>query len=132
MDNLQKRQVNLNPAIAPLGISNSQPASTGDKVSISSAGQTQLSTELRAKEYKNVVISANSKSSNTEAVDPRSDIEKRIDQLKEDIKELQAQRRELVGDNSEEAELQRKMLDQQIMILNTQLMTLLKMQKDQA
>ncbi|MEO3683076.1 hypothetical protein ABHN84_12335 [Shewanella vesiculosa] len=63
-------------------------------------------------------------------VDTRTEIEKKIDQLKEDIKELQAQRRELIGDNSEEAELQRKVLDHQITMLNTQLISLLKIQKE--
>lgn len=132
LDNQQKRQASVKSSIAPLGLSNPQPASVEDKVSLSNAGQTKLSTELGAKAHNNVLIAANSTSSDAEVVDPRSDIEKRIDQLKEDIKALQAKRREFIGDNSEEAELQRKMLDQQIMILNTQLMTLLKMQKDQA
>jgi hypothetical protein len=131
IDNLQNRQLRVQPTIKPLGITLAQPANTEDKVSISNEGQKKLSAELGSAMDKNVVISGGSKSADGDEVDTRTEIEKKIDKLKEDIKELQAQRRELMGDNSEEAELQRKHLDQQITMLNTQLMTLFKMQKNE-
>lgn len=123
--------VKIKPVIAPQGALNAPLTVADDQVSISSEGQKKLSAELGSTMNKNVNISGGSKSADGDKIDTRTEIEKKIDKLKEDIKALQAQRRELMGDNSEEAELQRKNLDQQITMLNTQLMTLFKMQKNE-
>ena|GEM_PF-1609560 len=125
-DNLQKVSVRLRSTIAPQGTLNTQVEAT-DKVSISNEAQKKLSSELSSTMRNNA---RGATSPQTKQVDTRTEIEKKIDQLKEDIKELQAQRRELIGDNSEEAELQRKVLDHQITMLNTQLISLLKIQKE--
>lgn len=125
-DNLQKVSVRLRSTIAPQGTLNTQVEAT-DKVSISNEAQKKLSSELSSTMRNNA---RGATSPQTKQVDTRTEIEKKIDQLKEDIKELQAQRRELIGDNSEEAELQRKVLDHQSTMLNTQLISLLKIQKE--
>lgn len=125
-DNLQKVSVRLRSTIAPQGTLNTQVEAT-DKVSISNEAQKKLSSELSSTMRNNA---RGATSPQTKQVDTRTEIEKKIDQLKEDIKELQAQRRELIGDNSEEAELQRKVLDHQITMLNTQLISLFKIQKE--
>lgn len=125
-DNLQKVSVRLRSTIAPQGTLNTQVEAT-DKVSISNEAQKKLSSELSSTMRNNA---RGATSPQAKQVDTRTEIEKKIDQLKEDIKELQAQRRELIGDNSEEAELQRKVLDHQITMLNTQLISLLKIQKE--
>lgn len=125
-ENLQKVSVRLRSTIAPQGTLNTQVEAT-DKVSISNEAQKKLSSELSSTMRNNA---RGATSPQTKQVDTRTEIEKKIDQLKEDIKELQAQRRELIGDNSEEAELQRKVLDHQITMLNTQLISLLKIQKE--
>ncbi|MBB1316399.1 hypothetical protein H5123_01890 [Shewanella sp. SR43-4] len=125
-DNLQKVSVRLRSTIAPQGTLNTQVEVT-DKVSISNEAQKKLSSELSSTMRNNA---RGATSPQTKQVDTRTEIEKKIDQLKEDIKELQAQRRELIGDNSEEAELQRKVLDHQITMLNTQLISLFKIQKE--
>ncbi|MFK3977463.1 hypothetical protein [Shewanella vesiculosa] len=125
-DNLQKVSVRLRSTIAPQGTLNTQVEAT-DKVSISNEAQKKLSSELSSTIRNNA---RGATSPQTKQVDTRTEIEKKIDQLKEDIKELQAQRRELIGDNSEEAELQRKVLDHQSTMLNTQLISLLKIQKE--
>ena len=125
-ENLQKVSVRLRSTIAPQGTLNTQVEAT-DKVSISNEAQKKLSSELSSTMRNNA---RGATSPQTKQVDTRTEIEKKIDQLKEDIKELQAQRRELIGDNSEEAELQRKELDHQITMLNTQLISLLKIQKE--
>lgn len=125
-ENLQKVSVRLRSTIAPQGTLNTQVEAT-DKVSISNEAQKKLSSELSSTMRNNA---RGATSPQAKQVDTRTEIEKKIDQLKEDIKELQAQRRELIGDNSEEAELQRKVLDHQITMLNTQLISLLKIQKE--
>lgn len=125
-ENLQKVSVRLRSTIAPQGTLNTQVEAT-DKVSISNEAQKKLSSELSSTMRNNA---RGATSPQTKQVDTRTEIEKKIDQLKEDIKELQAQRRELIGDNSEEAELQRKVLDHQITMLNTQLISLFKIQKE--
>ena len=125
-ENLQKVSVRLRSTIAPKGTLNTQVEAT-DKVSISNEAQKKLSSELSSTMRNNA---RGATSPQAKQVDTRTEIEKKIDQLKEDIKELQAQRRELIGDNSEEAELQRKVLDHQITMLNTQLISLLKIQKE--
>ena len=125
-DNLQKVSVRLRSTIAPQGTLNTQVEAT-DKVSISNEAQKKLSSELSSTMRNNA---RGATSPQAKQVDTRTEIEKKIDQLKEDIKELQAQRRELIGDNSEEAELQRKVLDHQITMLNTQLISLFKIQKE--
>tara|TARA_R110002050_G_scaffold31253_2_gene80698 strand:+ start:146 stop:571 length:426 start_codon:yes stop_codon:yes gene_type:complete len=125
-ENLQKVSVRLRSTIAPQGTLNTQVEAT-DKVSISNEAQKKLSSELSSTMRNNA---RGATSPQAKQVDTRTEIEKKIDQLKEDIKELQAQRRELIGDNSEEAELQRKELDHQITMLNTQLISLLKIQKE--
>ena len=125
-ENLQKVSVRLRSTIAPQGTLNTQVEAT-DKVSISNEAQKKLSSELSSTMRNNA---RGATSPQTKQVDTRTEIEKKIDQLKEDIKELQAQRRELIGDNSEEAELQRKVLEHQITMLNTQLISLLKIQKE--
>jgi predicted RNase H-like nuclease (RuvC/YqgF family) len=74
------------------------------------------------------------KASVTEAVDSDeglSPIEKQIKDLKEKIKEFKEQLRELKGDNSEEAVEQRKLIQQQIMILNGMIASLSKKLNDQ-
>jgi hypothetical protein len=125
-ENLQKVSVRLRSTIAPQGTLNTQVEAT-DKVSISNEAQKKLSSELSSTMRNNA---RGATSPQAKQVDTRTEIEKKIDQLKEDIKELQAQRRELIGDNSEEAELQRKVLDHQITMLNTQLISLFKIQKE--
>lgn len=125
-ENLQKVSVRLRSTIAPQGTLNTQVEAT-DKVSISNEAQKKLSSELSSTMRNNA---RGATSPQAKQVDTRTEIEKKIDQLKEDIKALQAQRRELIGDNSEEAELQRKVLDHQITMLNTQLISLLKIQKE--
>jgi hypothetical protein len=125
-ENLQKVSVRLRSTIAPQETLNTQVEAT-DKVSISNEAQKKLSSELSSTMRNNA---RGATSPQAKQVDTRTEIEKKIDQLKEDIKELQAQRRELIGDNSEEAELQRKVLDHQITMLNTQLISLLKIQKE--
>lgn len=57
---------------------------------------------------------------------------KKIDKLKEEIKELNNQRQKFASDRSEGAKEQRKIIDGKIMMLNSQIATLLKVQKDQA
>jgi hypothetical protein len=128
-ENLQKVSVRLRSTIAPQGTLNTQVEAT-DKVSISNEAQKKLSSELSSTMRNNALNARGATSPQTKQVDTRTEIEKKIDQLKEDIKELQAQRRELIGDNSEEAELQRKVLDHQITMLNTQLISLFKIQKE--
>jgi hypothetical protein len=125
-ENLQKVSVRLRSTIAPQETLNTQVEAT-DKVSISNEAQKKLSSELSSTMRNNA---RGATSPQAKQVDTRTEIEKKIDQLKEDIKELQAQRRELIGDNSEEAELQRKVLDHQITMLNTQLISLFKIQKE--
>ncbi|MGI2177188.1 hypothetical protein [Shewanella frigidimarina] len=125
-DNLQKAQVRLTSGINPLDSSSSQ-VTQSDTVSISDEGKNKLSTELGATMHKNATSAETQQS---EQADTRTENEKMIDKLKEEIKELQEQRRDLVGDNSPQTQDQLKMIDNKIMMLNTQLMSLLKAQEE--
>ncbi|MBR9728440.1 FlxA-like family protein [Shewanella intestini] len=118
------------PSSAPADGPNTESSS----VSISDDAKSKLSSELGATMHKNNegakaqggMVSA---AANT---DKRSDTEKKIDELKEQIKELQKQRQTLANDKSDEAQEQRKQIDMQIQMLNTQIVTLLKSAEKQA
>ncbi|WP_350433151.1 hypothetical protein ABIS04_08370 [Shewanella sp. H8] len=124
-DNLQKAEVRLTSDSTPSNSSGAQ-VTQSDTVSISDEGHKKLSTELGATMHKNA---STAEAQQSEQADTRTDNEKKIDKLKEQIKELQEQRRELLGDNSQETLDKLKMIDNQIMMLNTQLLALLEVQK---
>ena len=126
--NMQQAELKVRSDRAPMQASVS-PTIESDTVSISDAAQKKLSTELGTAMHKN---SANTKAQQSEQVDTRTEIEKKIDKLKEELKELKEQRQALANDHSEAAEQKRKDIDAKMMMLNVQLTTLLKAQKDEA
>jgi predicted RNase H-like nuclease (RuvC/YqgF family) len=112
---------------------NHASSTTGNQetVSISSQGKQALAASTGAALHQ---ANPAGKASVTEAVDSDeglSPIEKQIKDLKEKIKEFKEQLRELKGENSEEAVEQRKLIQQQIMILNGMIATLSKKLNDQ-
>ena len=126
--NMQQAEIKVRSDATPTQTSVSQTIDP-DTVSISDAAQKKLSTELGTAMHKN---SANTKAQQSEQVDSRTETEKKIDKLKEELKELKEQRQALANDHSEAAEQKRKEIDTQMMMLNVQLTTLLKAQKDEA
>jgi predicted nucleic acid-binding Zn-ribbon protein len=117
------------PALSPNNASSITDSQ--DTVSISSEGKQALSASTGAALHQ---ANPAGKASVTEAVDSDeglSPIEKQIKDLKEKIKEFKEQLRELKGDNSEEAVEQRKLIQQQIMILNGMIASLSKKLNDQ-
>lgn len=129
--NMQQAEIKVRSDATPTQTSVSQTIDP-DTVSISDAAQKKLSTELGTAMHKN---SANTKAQQSEQVDTRTETEKKIDKLKEELKELKElkeQRQALANDHSEAAEQKRKEIDTQMMMLNVQLTTLLKAQKDEA
>ena len=129
--NMQQAEIKVRSDATPTQTSVSQTIDP-DTVSISDAAQKKLSTELGTAMHKN---SANTKAQQSEQVDTRTETEKKIDKLKEELKELKElkeERQALANDHSEAAEQKRKEIDTQMMMLNVQLTTLLKAQKDEA
>lgn len=128
--NMQQAEVRVWTDVAPpAATSSGSQAAESDTVSISDEGKKKLSTELGIAMHKNV---ASSEVQESDKVDTRTDTEKKIDKLKEEIKELQEQRQALANDHSEAAEEKRKNIDAQIIMLNVQITVLLKAQKDEA
>ena len=125
--NMQQAEIKVRSDTAPTQAAVSQTIEP-DTVSISDAAQKKLSTELGSAMHKN---SANTKAQQSEQVDTRTETEKKIDKLKEELKELKEQRQALANDHSEAAEQKRKEIDTQMMMLNVQLTTLLKAQKEE-
>ena len=125
--NMQQAEIKVRSDASPTQAPVSQ-AIEPDTVSISDAAQKKLSTELGTAIHKN---SANTKAQQSEQVDTRTETEKKIDKLKEELKELKEQRQALANDHSEAAEQKRKEIDTQMMMLNVQLTTLLKAQKEE-
>ena len=125
--NMQQAEIKVRSDATPTQTSVSQTIDP-DTVSISDAAQKKLSTELGTAMHKN---SANTKAQQSEQVDSRTETEKKIDKLKEELKELKEQRQALANDHSEAAEQKRKEIDTQMMMLNVQLTTLLKAQKEE-
>lgn len=129
--NLQQAEIKVTQALNSSQASST--SSTQDSVTISEEGQKKLSSELGATLFKNAKeAQSDPETQEAQQKDNRTELEKQIDDLKEKIKELQAERKKLSGDNSEAAIEQRKLIDNQINILNAQLINLLKKQQDQA
>ncbi|PKG58425.1 MULTISPECIES: hypothetical protein [unclassified Shewanella] len=128
--NMKQAEIKVRSDIAPQAISTS-PVAGSDTVSISDAAQKKLSTELGMAMNKNSATTK-AQEQKSEELDTRTDIEKKIDKLKEEIKELQQERQALAGDKSAGADEKRKEIDNRMMMLSAQITTLLKAQKEEA
>ncbi|PKH53817.1 hypothetical protein CXF83_20595 [Shewanella sp. Choline-02u-19] len=128
--NMKQAEIKVRSDIAPQATSTS-PVAGSDTVSISDAAQKKLSTELGMAMNKNSATTK-AQEQKSEELDTRTDIEKKIDKLKEEIKELQQERQALAGDKSAGADEKRKEIDNRMMMLSAQITTLLKAQKEEA
>ncbi|MCS6152483.1 hypothetical protein G3465_06020 [Shewanella baltica] len=98
---------------------------TQDTVSISNAGRAALSNDFGAPLREKALAKKNETEVTTTEEEPLTLIDEQIKKIKEQIKELQQMLAKLKGDDSEAADQQRKMLQEQIMLLSGQIATLL-------
>ncbi|QYJ96381.1 hypothetical protein K0J45_12575 [Shewanella alkalitolerans] len=105
-----------------------QTQSSSDRVSLSEAGKKALAYSTGNALHDNGAAKTDKarKAEEAEEDENLSEIDKKIKELKQKLEELQLELQALQGDDSETAELKRKMLQDQIAITSTQLMTLLK------
>ncbi|WP_330147151.1 FlxA-like family protein [Shewanella oncorhynchi] len=115
------------PAATKTPTANSESAGsqdTQDTVSISNAGREALSNDFGAP-LREKALAKKNEAEVTPKEEPKTLIDEQIDKIKEKIKELQEILSKLKGDDSEAADQQRKMLQEQIMLLSGQIATLL-------
>lgn len=98
---------------------------TQETVSISNAGRAALSNDFGAPLREKALAKKNETEITTTEEEPLTLIDEQIKKIKEQIKELQEMLAKLKGDDSEAADQQRKMLQEQIMLLSGQIATLL-------
>lgn len=97
-----------------------------DKVNISSAGRQALADDLGGKLHQNSSArTAEAQKTAEEETSEMSDIDKKIKELQDKLKELQQEQQQLNGDDSEAAEIERKLLQDQIAAVSSQLVSLL-------
>lgn len=97
-----------------------------DKVNISSAGRQALADNLGGKLHQNSSAqTSKAQKAAEEETSGMSDIDKKIKELQDKLKELQQELQQLNGDNSEAAEIERKLLQDQIAAVSGQLVSLL-------
>ncbi|MEL4417518.1 hypothetical protein [Shewanella algae] len=96
-----------------------------DKVNISSAGRKALADDIGGQLYRNnSEQTSEAQKAAEEDTSDMSEIDKKIKELQDKLKELQ-QLQQLNGDDSEAAEIERKLLQDQIAAVSGQLVALL-------
>ncbi|WP_345844990.1 hypothetical protein [Shewanella algae] len=97
-----------------------------DKVNISSAGRKALADDIGGQLYRNnSEQTSEAQKAAEEDTSDMSEIDKKIKELQDKLKELQQQLQQLNGDDSEAAEIERKLLQDQIAAVSGQLVALL-------
>jgi small-conductance mechanosensitive channel len=98
-----------------------------DKVNISSAGRKALADDVGSQLHRNnSAQTSEAQEAAEEDTSGMSEIDKKIKELQNKLKELQQELQQLNGDDSEAAEIKRKLLQDQIAAVSGQLVALIK------
>lgn len=114
----------ISPTSSSTTTDGTEDTNNQDTVSISNAGRAALATDVGAtlRESKTEKKQQAEAAESGEATSP---IDQQIERIKEQIKALQEMLTKLKGDNSEAAEQQRKVIQEQILQLNSQMAVLM-------